>query len=70
MSDIIIPAIMSSDYPMSDPSDPFAADIISNTFPPSIEPEDSEGNLFEHLNLSPNKRYTLWNRNTVEYWNT
>jgi hypothetical protein len=70
MSDIIIPATMSSDYAMSDPSDPFAADIIPNTFPPSIEPEDSEGNLFERLKLSPNKRYAIWNRDTVEYWNT
>ena len=30
MSDIIIPATMSSDCPMSEPSDPFAVEIIPN----------------------------------------
>ena len=71
MSDIIIPVTMSSDYPMSEPSDPFAAGIIPNSFPLSIENEDSqESNPFEHLELSPNKRYALWRRDTVEYWNT
>jgi hypothetical protein len=70
MSDIIIPATMSSDCPMSEPSDPFAVDIIPNSFPLSIENEVSqEGDPFEHLELSPNKRYALWRRDTVEYWN-
>ena len=70
MSDIIIPVTISSDCPMSEPSDPFAVDIIPNSFPLSIENEVSqEGDLFEHLELSPNKRYVLWRRDTVEYWN-
>jgi hypothetical protein len=70
MSDIIIPATMSSDCPMSELSDPFASSIISNSFPLSVENEDSqESNPFEHLELSPNKRYALWRRDTVEYWN-
>jgi hypothetical protein len=70
MSNIIIPAMMSSDCPMSEPSDPFAVDIIPNSFPLSIENEVSqEGDPFEHLELSPNKRYALWRRDTVEYWN-
>ena len=70
MSDIIIPATMSSDYPMSEPSDPFATDIIQNSFPLSTENEVSEeGNTFDHLELSPNKKYALWRRDMVEYWN-
>ena len=68
MSNIIIPATMSSDCLMSKPSDPFAVDIIPNSFPLSIENEVSqEGDPFEHLELSPNKRYALWRRDTVEY---
>jgi hypothetical protein len=70
MSDIIIPATMSSDCPMSEQSDPFAVGIIPNSFPPSIENEDSqESNPFEHLELSPNKKYALWRRDNVEHWN-
>ena len=70
MSDIIIPATMSSDCPMSEPSDPFAVEIIPNSFPLSIENEVSqEGDPFEHLELSLNKRYALWRRDTVEFWN-
>jgi hypothetical protein len=42
MSDIIIPATMSSDYPMSEPSDLFATDIIPNSFPLSTENEVSK----------------------------
>jgi hypothetical protein len=69
-TNIIIPATASSDYPMSELSDPFAVDIISNSFPLSTENEVSEEvNPFEHLELSPNKRYALWRRDTVEYWN-
>jgi hypothetical protein len=46
--------------PMSEPSDLFAVDIIPNSFPLSIENEVSqEGDPFEHLELSPNKRYAL-----------
>jgi hypothetical protein len=61
---------MSSDCPMSEPSDPFAADIIPSFFPLSTENEVShEGDPFEHLELSPNKRYVLWRRDAVEYWN-
>jgi hypothetical protein len=61
---------MSSDCPMSKLSDPFASNIISNSFPLSIENEDSqESNPFEYLKLSPNKKYALWRRDTVEYWN-
>ena len=68
MSDIIIPATMSSDCPISKPSDPFAADIIPNSFSLSIENMVSqEGDPFEHLELSPNKRYALWRKDTVEY---
>ena len=62
---------MSSDCLLSEPSDPFATDIIPNSFPLSTENEDSqEGNPLEHLELSPNKRYALWRKETVEYWNT
>jgi hypothetical protein len=70
MSDIIIPTTMSSDCPMSEVLDPFAASIVPNSFPLSIENEESqESNPFEHLELSPNKRYALWRRDMVEYWN-
>jgi hypothetical protein len=70
MSDIIIPATMLSDYSMFEPSDPFATDIILNSFPLSTENEVSEeGNNFNHLELSPNKKYALWRRDMVEYWN-
>jgi hypothetical protein len=70
MSDIIIPATMSSDCPMSEVSDPFAVDIIPNSFPLSTETEVSEeGDPFQHLELSPNKRYAIWRRNNVEHWN-
>ena len=69
-TNIIIPATASSDYPMSEHSDPFTVDIISNSFPLSTENEVSEEvDSFEHLELSPNKRYALWKKNTVEYWN-
>ena len=44
---------------MSDPSDPFAAaDPIPNSFPLSTENKE-EGNTFDHLELSPNKKYAL-----------
>ena len=70
MSDIIIPATMSSDYPMSEPSNLFAADIILNSFPLSTENKVSqEGDPLEHLELSSNKRYALWRKDTVKYWN-
>jgi hypothetical protein len=59
-TNIIISAIASSDYPMSELSDPFAMDIISNFFPLLTENEVSEEvDPFEHLKLSPNKRYVL-----------
>jgi hypothetical protein len=61
MSDIIIPTMMSSDCPMSEPSDPFATDIILNSFPLLIENEASEeGNIFDHLELSLNKKYACY----------
>ena len=60
MSDIIIPAMILSNCPMSELSDPFAVDIIPNSFPLLAENEVSEKNdPFEHLELSPNKRYTI-----------
>ena len=63
-----IPATASSDYPMSEHSDPFTVDIISNSFPLSIENEVSEEvNPFEHLELSLNKRYAIRRRETIEY---
>ena len=68
MSDIIIPATMLSDYPMSEPSDLFATNIIQNSFPLSTENEVSEeGNTFNHLEISPNEKYALWRRDMVEY---
>ena len=66
-TNIIIPAMASSDYPISELLDPFAVDIISNSLPLSTENEIS--NLFEHLELSLNKKYAFWRRDTVEYWN-
>ena len=69
-TNIIIPAMVSSDYPISELWDPFAVDIISNSFPLSTENEVSEEvDPLEHLELSPNKRYALWKWDTVEYWN-
>ena len=69
-TNIIIPAMASSDYPISELSDLFIIDIISNSVPLLIENEvTKEVDPFEHLELSPNKRYTLWRRDTVEYWN-
>ena len=56
-TNIIIPAMVSSDYPMSELSDPFAVNIISNSLPLSTENEISD--LFEYLELSPNRRYAL-----------
>jgi hypothetical protein len=70
MSDIIIPAIILSDCPMSELSDPFAVNIIPNSFPLLAENEVSEkSDPFEYLKLSPNKRYAIWRRETIEYWN-
>ena len=67
-TNIIILAIPSSDFFMSEPSNPFTSGRISNSFPLSIENENSqESNPFEHLELSPNKRYALWRKNIVEY---
>jgi hypothetical protein len=69
-TNIIIPTTVSSNYPMSEHSDPFTVDIISNSFPLSTENKVSEEvDPFEHLELSPNKRYALWRKDTVEYWN-
>jgi hypothetical protein len=71
MLDIIIPVTMSSDCPMSELSDLFAASIVPNSFPLSIENEDSqESNSFEHLELSPNKKYAFWRRDNVDHWNS
>jgi hypothetical protein len=70
MLDIIIPATISSDYSMSELSNPFATNIIPNSFPLSTENKVlEEGNTFNYLELSPNKKYTLWRRDMVEYWN-
>jgi hypothetical protein len=70
MSDIIILITMSSDCPISELLDPFATDIIPNSFPLSIENKASKkGNTFDYLKLSLNKKYTLWRRDMVEYWN-
>jgi hypothetical protein len=67
-TNIIIPAMASSDFFMSEPSDPFFSDRISNSFPLFIENEDSQkNNPFKHLELSPNKRYTLWRKDMVKY---
>ena len=67
-TNIIIPAMILSDYPMFELSDPFAVNIISNSFPLSTKNEVSEEvDPFEHLELSPNKRYALWRKDTVEY---
>jgi hypothetical protein len=60
MSNIIIPAMILSDCPMSELSDLFAVDIISNSFPLLAKNEVFEKNdPFEHLELSPNKRYAI-----------
>jgi hypothetical protein len=68
MSDIIIPATILSDCPISDLSNLFAIDIIPNPFPLPAENEVFEkGDLFEHLELSLNKRYAIWRRETIEY---
>ena len=57
-TNIIIPTTASSDYPMSELSDPFAVDIILNSFPLLTENEVlEEVNPLEYLELSPNKRY-------------
>ena len=67
-TNIIIPAMTSSDYLMSELSDLFAVDIISNSLPMSTENEVSkEVDPFEHLKLSLNKRYVLWRRDTIDY---
>jgi hypothetical protein len=59
-TNIIIPTIILSNYPMSKLSDSFTVDIISNSFPLLTENKVfEEVNPFEHLELSPNKRYTL-----------
>jgi len=69
-TNIIIPAMASSDFFMSEPSDLFISDRISNSFPLSIENKDSqESNPFKHLELSPNRRYILWRKDPVKYWN-
>jgi hypothetical protein len=61
----------SSDYPVSELSDPFAVDIISNFFSLSTENKVSEEvDPFEYLELSLNKRYALWRRDAIEYWNS
>jgi hypothetical protein len=55
---------------MSELSDPFAVDIIPNSFPLLAENKVSEkGDPFEHLELSPNKRYAIRRREMIEYWN-
>ena len=67
-TNIIISATASNDYPMSELSDLFAVDIISNSFPLLTENKVSEKiDPFEHLELSSNKRYALWRKDTVEY---
>ena len=68
MFDIIIPAIIPSDCPISEMSDPFTVNVIPNSFPLSAENKVCEkGDTFEHLEPSPNKRYTIWRRETIEY---
>jgi hypothetical protein len=55
---------------MSELSDLFTASIVPNSFPLSIKNKDSqEINPFEHLELSLNKKYALWRRDNIEYWN-
>ena len=67
-TNIIILAMASSDYPMSELLDPFTVDIISNSFPLSTKNEVlEEVDPLEYLELSLNKRYALWRRDTVEY---
>ena len=68
MLDIIIPIVMSSDCPISELSDLFAASIIPNSFPLLIENENpQESNPPKYLELSPNKKYALWRRDNVEH---
>jgi len=68
MSNIIILVMISNDCPMSKLSDPFTVDIIPNFFPLLAENEVSEKNdSFEHLELSLNKRYAIWRRETIKY---
>jgi hypothetical protein len=70
ISNIIIPAIISSDCPISELSDPFTVDIIPNSFPLLAKNKVSEKNdPFEHLELFLNKRYAIWRRKMIEYWN-
>jgi hypothetical protein len=69
MSDIIIPATILSDCPMSEQSDPFATDIVADSFPSTENEASEEGDTFDHLELSPNKKYALWRRDMVDYWN-
>ena len=59
-TNIIIPAMASSNYSMSELSDLFAVDFISNSFPLSTENKVlEEVDPFKHLELSPNKRYAI-----------
>ena len=64
--------LLCDNYHMSDPSDPFAAaNPIPNSFLlSSTENELSQEGNFEQLELSPNKRYALWRKGAVEYWNS
>jgi len=67
---IIILAIILSDCLMSELSDPFTVNIILNSFFLSAENKVSEkGDPFEHLELSLNKRYAIWRKEMIEYWN-
>jgi hypothetical protein len=53
---------------MSELSILFAASIVPNSFPLSIENKDSqESNPFKHLELSPNKKYAFWRRDNIEH---
>jgi hypothetical protein len=68
MSNIIIPVMILSNYPMSELSDPFTVDIIPNSIFLLAKNEVSEKhNPFEHLELSLNKSYTIWRREMIEY---
>ena len=60
LTNIIIP--VSSDCYMSEASDSFAIDTILNSFPlsPIENGLSQEGNPFEYLEVSPNKRNILW----------
>jgi hypothetical protein len=82
MSDIIIPIIILNDCPMSELSDLFTIDIISNSFPLLTKNKVSKKNKpFDYLELSLNKRYcngvvvderTLYSttNNSVSSWDT